>query len=526
MRLGVSAFVSFVAFASSVSQAASVVTREQALETMKRATTFMVEKVSHHGGYVWSYLPDMSRRWGEIEARPTMVWIQSGTPSMGHVFLDAYHATGDAFYYRAAEAVGDVLIAVQHPSGGWNYVADLAGEESLREWYGTIGRNAWRLEEFQHYCGNATFDDSTTPDAARFMLRLFLEKREPRFGEAVERVVRFVVRSQYPMGGWPQRWPHAAVGEDCPDYARHVTLNDRVGSENMDFLMHCYGTLGDERLLEPIRRGMDAFLLLQQPAPQPGWALQYEAETLLPAAARTYEPASLSSSATAACIRDLMTFYERTGDERYLAHIPEAIAWLEAITLPPHPAHRGSHPTFVEIGTGRTLYVHRSGSNAANGRYYVDYDPKSTVTHYNSTRNIDVAGLKRQYERLRAASVEPAAPGELFRDGVVPTAFPKYVGGNAPAFVAAVADRAATERIERIVSGLNADGWWPTPLRFTSNPYRGPAPEEVAPGDYVTTLVGDDFDTSMYRTDTPETGISITSYMGNMRALIGFVGVP
>ena len=37
---------------------------------MRRATTFMVERVATNGGYVWSYLPDMSRRWGEIEADP------------------------------------------------------------------------------------------------------------------------------------------------------------------------------------------------------------------------------------------------------------------------------------------------------------------------------------------------------------------------------------------------------------------------------------------------------------------------
>jgi len=35
---------------------------------MRRATEFMVSRVAVHGGYVWSYLPDMSRRWGEIEA--------------------------------------------------------------------------------------------------------------------------------------------------------------------------------------------------------------------------------------------------------------------------------------------------------------------------------------------------------------------------------------------------------------------------------------------------------------------------
>ena len=34
------------------------------LDTMRRATRFMTEKVAVNGGYVWSYLPDMSRRWG------------------------------------------------------------------------------------------------------------------------------------------------------------------------------------------------------------------------------------------------------------------------------------------------------------------------------------------------------------------------------------------------------------------------------------------------------------------------------
>ena len=144
------------------------VDRARVLETMKRATTFMVETVSVQGGYVWSYLPDLSRRWGEMEARPTMIWIQPpGTATMGHLFLDALHATGDDYYYRAAEGVAGALILAQHPAGGWNYVADTAGEPSLRAWYDTVGKHGWRLEEFQHYWGNATFDDAGTAESAR-----------------------------------------------------------------------------------------------------------------------------------------------------------------------------------------------------------------------------------------------------------------------------------------------------------------------------------------------------------------------
>jgi hypothetical protein len=79
----------------------------------------MVERVSHQGGYVWNYLPDYSRRRGEMEAYPTMIWVQPpGTPGMGALFLDAYHATGDEYYYEAAARAGDALIKAQHPARG------------------------------------------------------------------------------------------------------------------------------------------------------------------------------------------------------------------------------------------------------------------------------------------------------------------------------------------------------------------------------------------------------------------------
>ena len=46
------------------------VSEKQILDVMKTATRFMMETVSYKGGFVWNYLPDMSRSWGELEARP------------------------------------------------------------------------------------------------------------------------------------------------------------------------------------------------------------------------------------------------------------------------------------------------------------------------------------------------------------------------------------------------------------------------------------------------------------------------
>ena len=138
-----------------------------------------------------------------------MIWIQPpGTATMGHLFLDAYHATGDEYYYRAAEAVAGALIRAQHPSGGWNYLADFAGERSLREWYDTVGRNAWRMEEFQHYWGNATFDDCRHGGVGEVPAAALRREAGPEVqAGARQGASAFVLDSQYPIGAWPQRFP-------------------------------------------------------------------------------------------------------------------------------------------------------------------------------------------------------------------------------------------------------------------------------------------------------------------------------
>ncbi len=484
--------------------------RAKVTAAMKRATTFMVEKVSNKGGYVWSYLPDMTRRWGEMEAKPTMIWIQPpGTPSMGHLFLDAYHATGDDYYYRAAEQVASALMFAQHPSGGWNYIADFAGEASLKDWYNTIGKNAWRLEEFQHYYGNATFDDAGTAESAKFFLRLFVEKKDPKYRLPLDKAIKFVLDSQYPIGVWPQRFPRAGAVSmhGLPDYTGYATFNDDVAAENMDFLLQCYQALGESRLLDPIVRGMNAFIVTQLGPPQPGWGLQHTLD-LLPAGARTYEPKALVTHTSATNIELLIRFYKLTGETKYLARIPEALDWLEKLTLPAGIAPAGrTHPTFVEVGTNEPLYVHRDGSNVFNGRYFVDKNPKGTIVHYSSFRRIDVPALRKQYESARNTP-----PAEVVKDsplklgsGKVPLAkYHSVVNGGDAA---------------RVIAELNGEGYWLAPLGYNSHPYKADGSKAPQPGDYSQTYVGDATDTSPYP-DPKLMGISIEAYVRNMGILI------
>lgn len=493
--------------------------RQRVLEVMKRATTFMVEKVSTNGGYVWAYLPDLSRRWGELEARDTMIWIQPpGTATMGHLFLDAYRVTGDEYYYHAAEKAAGALIWAQHPSGGWNYLADFAGERSLRDWYDTVGRNAWRLEEFQHHWGNATFDDAGTSESSQFLLRLYLERLDPKYRPALEKAISFVVDSQYPIGGWPQRYPrptaHAHYGD--ADYTSYITFNDDVAAENIEFLTMCYQTLGKDYLLDTIIRGMNAFIVMQQGAPQPGWGLQYTLD-LKPAGARTYEPNAIVTHTTAANIERLIEFYRLTGETKFLARLPEALDWLERVKAPEGVAPAGrTHPTFIEIGTDRPLYVHRSGSNVVNGRYYADYDPADPIGHYSAFRRIDLPRLRKMYEEAKATSAAELAKQSPFAPGRGRVPLPRFFAVTPPS---------ENESVEAVLKSLTTDGAWIVPLVYNSHPYRGPGPATPPGGDFRRTHVGDEFDTSPFH-DPKLMGISVEGYVRNMSALIRHLDRP
>jgi len=509
--------------------------RGKALDAMRRAMAFMRESCAVNGGYVWSYAADFSRRWGEMEAYPTMIWIQPpGTATVGHLYLDCLHATRDAEYYAAAAEVADGLIAAQHPAGGWNYLHDFGGEESIRHWYDTIGENGWRLEEFHHYYGNATFDDAGTAEATQFLLRIYLEQREQRFEKPLRRALGFMIDSQYDNGGWPQRFPFVddmPALHGHPDYTRLITFNDDVTGENIKTLLMAWQALGDERALAAVRRAMGVFALTQQAAPQAGWGLQHHLGDLSPAGARSYEPEALVTHTTANNVSLLLDFCQWTGDKRFLARIPEALDWLESVRLPAGDVRMPGRefPTFIEIGSNRAIYNHRRGSNVFNGEYYQDYSPEHPIGHYSQWRAIDVGALRKAHARLDAgssATLQAASPLERREDFVLPAYFTarnievsdlNSDAGHAPFTVPDAA------HVGALVAGLDAEGRWLTPLTATSHPYSGPGPETPVPGDYSETRVGDKSDTSPYLTDTPETGISTGRFIQNMSALMQYV---
>jgi hypothetical protein len=184
--------------------------------------------------------------------------------------------------------------------------------------------------------------------------------------------------------------------------------------------------------------------------------------------------------------------------------------------LPTPDATGRTHPTFIEIGTNKALYVHRRGSNVVNGEYYADYDPKRPIGHYSSTRKIDTAALRKSLEdalgadRAKLAQDSPLAPNA----GIV--ALPRFFAQR----YAPPAKGALDEQVRGSIGALNATGFWPAPLPQNSHPYRGPASKAVAKGDFATAHVGDEGDTSPFNETSKTTAISTQEYLRNMNVLI------
>ena len=503
---------------------------QETRQAMRRATQYMMDVASYKGGFVWSYLPDYSRQWGELEAWRTMVWLQSpSTPDVGQLLLDAYHATGDEYYYDCAVRVAQCIIHGQKPCGGWNYMFDYESEETTRQWYATIGRQAWRLEEFQHYYGNATFDDEATKHCSEFLLRIYLEKKDPTIYEALKKAIGFYLQSQYDNGGWPQRYPlmysHPFRGK--ADYSSFVTINDDVIPENIDFLIQCYTSLGMEELKEPILRAMHCLRDLQQPLPLAGWADQYTVEDLKPAHARSYEPRAVNTGTTLGMIRLMISYYKLTGDKSYLQGIPNAIRFLESQELPKEwaaqvrrrPLQEGEilMARFINPDDQKPMYVHRKGSNVVNGEYYTDSIYTGTIAHYSSFQTANPSMLRQALKEVEALDQQ-----ELQRNSPLLKATvsgPKDYYYRMPA---GMRGRMPMPKADEIIASLDSEGRWLSVFNQISNPYK-PVPESMPTSSddqsAAQQMVGDEYDTSPYENHDVK-GISTRTYIQNMTTLI------
>jgi len=364
-----------------------VVSAEQIEQAMKRAAGFM-RSISIGGGYVGICSPDLKQRFGESfseRARPGEIWVQPpGTPTVGQCYLRAWRLTDDRFYLEAVREVAQALVWGQRQIGGWDHRVN-------------VGHLRPGQSRPQRKAGNCTFDDDITQGALRFLIDADAVLDEPWLDDGIELGLRFMHLSQFPNGAWPQWYPLRGGYHDC------YTFNDGAINDCIAVMLKAYSVYGRREDLACAERGGQFIIDSQLPAPQAGWAQQYD-HKLKPAWARSFEPPGLCSAVTARNIRTLVDLYRLTHKDKYLAPIEPAIDWLKRSAIGP-----GRWARLYEVGTNRPIY----GDRTRGYKIFYDYQAISEKERnsYGWQGEFGIGSAIAYYRKLKQGKLSADEPG-------------------------------------------------------------------------------------------------------------------
>jgi PelA/Pel-15E family pectate lyase len=465
-------------------QEADAALRERARAALRKAVEFYRTKVATEGAYHFAYAEDLSYGRSEMSEGPTRVEIQrDGTPLVGLAYLDAYAATGDAYYLEAARDVARALVKGQYCSGGWDYYIEFDPSKRPQFPYRAddcAKRDATSPER------PTTLDDNVTQAAVRVLMRVDRELgfKDTAIHEAARFALDSLVKAQYPNGAWPQRYSQFPTTSDFPvkrasypaswprkwpgaSYYTHYTFNDNSIVDAMDAMLEAARIYNEPRYLASAERGGEFILLAQMPEPQPGWAQQYDRD-MHPAWARQFEPPSITGGESQSALRALLLLYRETGNRKYLEPLPRALAYYKRSMLPdvanPSEIRRRTCPgttpcvaRFYELQTNRPLYITKGTRVTTVGQgvtnvdgYELSYSDASVITHYAVlTSGAGFAAIEREFN-----FVQNGDPASLRR--------PDKLTGLSP-WAETGARNTTTElpsRVRAAIDGMDARGAW------------------------------------------------------------------
>lgn len=255
-------------------------------------------------------------------------------------------------WYASAEAlrIADNLILYQRISGGWPKNVDM--EKALTEKERNALLRAKKRED-------STIDNGATYTQLSFLARVYTAQRQERHRESFLNGLDYLLKAQYPNGGWPQFYP------DLSGYYKHITFNDNAMINVMKLLRDvaaakpAYAFVDETRrasAAKAVEKGIECILKTQivVNGKRTVWCAQHDEVTLKPAAARTYELASLSGGESVGIVRFLMSVKNPSAE--VIEAIESAIEWFRQAQL-----KDGSWARFYEIGSNRPIFAGRDG---------------------------------------------------------------------------------------------------------------------------------------------------------------------
>ena len=284
----------------------------------------------------------------------------------------------DWFSSDQARQVADNVIAAQDEYGAWPKNIDTSSpipadnQEDLR----------------------GTFDNGATVGEMRFLANMFNATKDAKYKDVFIKAFDLIISSQYPTGGWPQRFPPGKY------YHRHITFNDGAMVRLMELLDEIvtssdYSFIGQERIKSAeaaFDRGIECILKCQIKVngKLTVWCAQHDEIDYSPRPARSYELVSLSGGESAGILHLLMSIEPPT--PQIVKAVTSAVEWYKTSSINDYvfkrvngkfmleksPGAKSIWARFYEIETNRPIFCDRDGIKKYN---YSEIDQERSTSY-------------------------------------------------------------------------------------------------------------------------------------------------
>src|SRR5688572_7873052 len=207
-------------------------------------------------------------------------------------------------WYAVDEAtrIANQVLMYQRENGGWEKNVDMAAMLTQAE----------RAKLFAEKTNtDTTIDNGATTTQLQYLAKVITAKNVEAHKVGFIKGLDFLLAMQYENGGFPQFYPLKK------DYTRYITFNDNsminvlkllrdIAKKKEDYLFVDEGRRAKAE--KGVERAIPTLLKTQVviDGKKTVWAAQYDEKTLKPAAARIFEPVSLTAGESVGIVRFLM----------------------------------------------------------------------------------------------------------------------------------------------------------------------------------------------------------------------------
>jgi PelA/Pel-15E family pectate lyase len=299
------------------------------------------------------------------------------------------------------DPVAENMLLYQRKNGGWP--KHFQGDRKV-----DYNRTLTRSEKKELHSGytegmDATIDNDATSKEIRYLAKAYKKTGNAAYLEAVQKGVAYLLKAQYPNGGWPQFYP------DFSSYRSQVTYNDNAMVNALNILRDVAKGRNDLEVVErsyagrcnkAVEKGIECILKTQirQKGKLTAWCAQYNAKTLVPEMARKYELPSLSGNESVGIVKFLMGV--ENPPKEIIEAINGAVEWFDKVKIkgyryidvpaPNEPS--GRDRVFVPDSSGGLLWA-RFYDLETNEPFFCGRDSqrKKTIAEVENERRIGYA---------------------------------------------------------------------------------------------------------------------------------------